>query len=70
MGVRQIGHRGVHDSVAEVEELRERIGRLVCERQALRTAGASRASLERNRVRLAWSQSQLSHALIACHLAA
>lgn len=54
--------------VGEVEELQERIGHLVCERQALRIAGASRVSLERNRIRLARSQSELSRALIACHL--
>lgn len=54
--------------VGEVEALRERIGDLVRERQELRTGGASRASLERNRVRLARSQSELSRALIACHL--
>jgi hypothetical protein len=59
--------RPIH-GVGEVDVLRERIGRLVCERQALRTAGASRATLERNRIRLARSQSELTHALIACHL--
>jgi hypothetical protein len=53
----------------EVEALRDRIGHLVCERQALRTSGASRASLERNRIRLVRSQSELNRALVASHLA-
>jgi hypothetical protein len=55
---------------SEVEELRARIGELVRERQDLRTDGAPRASLERNRIRLARSHSELSRALIACHLVA
>jgi hypothetical protein len=61
-------HDWAHDPLGEVEELRRRIGDLVCERQRLRTEGANRASLERNRIRLANSQSELSRALIACHL--
>lgn len=51
-----------------VEELQERIAALVCQRQQMRTSGASRASLERNRLRLARSQWELSHALIERHL--
>jgi hypothetical protein len=54
----------------EVERLRERIGELVRERQDLRTAGASRASLERNRLQLASRQSELGRALIELHTAA
>jgi hypothetical protein len=53
----------------EVERLRERIGELVRERQDLRTAGASRTSLERNRVQLARRQSELGRALIELHTA-
>jgi hypothetical protein len=59
--VTQSGHE------PEVERLRERIGELVRERQDLRTAGASRASLERNRVQLARRQSELGRALIELH---
>jgi hypothetical protein len=54
----------------EVERLRERIGELVRERQDLRTAAASRASLERNRLQLASRQSELGRALIELHTAA
>jgi hypothetical protein len=50
-----------------VEELRELIAELVRERQQLRTSGAGRASLERNRRRLARSHWELSHALIERH---
>jgi hypothetical protein len=51
-----------------VEELQERIAALVRQRQQLRMSGASRALLERNRLRLARSQWELSHALIEKHL--
>lgn len=54
----------------EVERLRERIGELVRERQDLRTAGASRSSLERNRLQLASRQSELGRVLIELHTAA
>ena len=54
----------------EVESLRERIGELVRERQELRTTGASRRSLESNRVQLARRQSELGRALIEQHIAA
>ena len=54
----------------EVESLRERIGELVRERQELRTVGASRRSLEWNRVQLARRQSELGRALIDQHGAA
>jgi hypothetical protein len=50
-----------------VEELQERIAALVRRRQLLRTSGASRESLERNRLRLARSQWELCHAMIERH---
>jgi hypothetical protein len=52
---------------AVVEELQEQIAGLVCERQDLRTLGATRASLEQNRLRLVHRQWDLSHALIERH---
>jgi hypothetical protein len=54
---------------AVVEELQEQIAGLVCERQDLRTVGASNASLEQNRLRLVHSQWDLSQALIERHAA-
>jgi hypothetical protein len=57
-------------NVTDVESLRERISELVLERQELRTAGASRRSLEWNRVQLARRQSELGRALIEQHIAA
>jgi hypothetical protein len=57
-------------SVTDVESLRERISELVLERQELRTTGASRRSLEWNRVQLARRQSELGRALIEQHIAA
>jgi hypothetical protein len=57
-------------NVTDVESLRERIGELVRERQQLRTTGASRGSLEWNRVQLARRQSELGRALIERHSAA
>jgi len=51
-----------------VEELQERITALVQQRQQLRMSGASRASLERNRLQLVRSQWELCHALIEQHL--
>jgi hypothetical protein len=57
-------------NVTDVESLRERIGELVRERQELRTMGASRQSLEWNRVQLARRQSELGRALIEQHIAA
>jgi hypothetical protein len=53
-----------------VEELTSTIETLASERQELRARGASAGSLERNRVRLARAQWQLSHALIERHLPA
>jgi hypothetical protein len=47
-----------------VEALLEEIGGLTAERQLLREQGADPARLERNRVKLARAQWQLSHALI------
>jgi hypothetical protein len=48
----------------EVENLLERIGELVRQRQDMRTSGADRGSLEGNRVELARSQAELSRALV------
>ncbi len=56
-------------NVTDVESLRERIGELVRERQELRTAGATRRSLEWNRVQLVRRQSELGRALIEEHIA-
>ena len=53
-----------------VEELRHRISELVAQRQELRSFGASSPVLEQNRVELAHSYHELSHALIAHHLPA
>ena len=53
-----------------VETLRERIGELVRERQDLRAVGATRASLERNRLQLVRRQSELGRALIEQHAGA
>jgi hypothetical protein len=55
---------------SDVDRLRERIGELVRERQALRTAGADRGCLEQNRRELADRQSELGRALIQLHAAA
>jgi hypothetical protein len=67
-----VDHRPSHSSFGHVrpgvEELQERIAALVRQRQQMRTSGASRVFLERNRLRLAASQWQLSHALIEQHL--
>jgi hypothetical protein len=57
-------------NVTDIESLRERIGELVRERQELRTTGASRRSLESNRVQLARRQSELGRALIEQHITA
>jgi hypothetical protein len=51
-----------------VEKLRERIAALVARRQQLRRLGASRASLEQNRLQLARSQSELCQAFIELHV--
>jgi hypothetical protein len=48
-----------------VESLTEEIGRIVAERQELRTSGAPPRQLEENRRRLAAAQAQLSTLLIA-----
>ena len=53
-----------------VEELTTRIAELTAERQELRARGASAAALERNRVKLARAQWELSHALIDRYLPA
>ncbi len=51
-----------------VEDLLGQIGALTAERQKLRAAGATGPRLERNRVKLARAQWELSHALIARYL--
>ena len=53
-----------------VEELTTRIAELTAERQELRARGASASALERNRVKLARTQWELSHALIERYLPA
>ncbi len=53
-----------------VETLEEQIGGLVNQRQQLRERGAAADALERNRVRLARAQWDLSHALISRYLPA
>jgi hypothetical protein len=50
-----------------VEELLGQIGALTAERQRLRENGIHDARLERNRIKLARAQWQLSHALIDRH---
>jgi hypothetical protein len=56
------------DLATGVEELRQRIAALVARRQQLRGSGASRASLEQNRLQLARSQSELCQAFIELHV--
>jgi hypothetical protein len=51
-----------------VESILEEISALTLERQRLRDTGVEGARLERNRVKLARKQWQLSHALIERHL--
>jgi hypothetical protein len=53
-----------------VEALLEEISGLTSERQRLRERGVDAARLERNRVKLARAQWQLSHALIERYLPA
>lgn len=53
-----------------VENLEAQIGGLVAERQSLREREAAAEALERNRLRLARAQWELSHALIARYLPA
>ena len=52
----------------DVEALSNRIAELVLERQELRTSGAGRDVLERNRRELVARQWELSHALIDRYL--
>jgi hypothetical protein len=51
-----------------VETLMDQIADLAAERQRLRDSGAAAAKLERNRIKLARSQWELSHALIERYL--
>jgi len=51
-----------------VESLALRIAELVAERQELRGAGSSVATIERNRLQIARAQWELAHALIDEHL--
>jgi hypothetical protein len=51
-----------------VEAVVAEIGRIVAERQELRSAGATPSALEQNRRLLADAQARLSHVLIARHL--
>jgi hypothetical protein len=51
-----------------VEALLEEISGLTAERQRLRESGADAVRLERNRVKLARAQWELSHALIERYL--
>jgi hypothetical protein len=53
-----------------VETLMDQIAELAAERQRLRDSGAAPAKLERNRIKLARTQWQLSHALIERYLPA
>jgi hypothetical protein len=53
-----------------VEALLQEISGLTAERQRLRELGVDAAKLERNRVKLARAQWQLSHALIERYLPA
>jgi hypothetical protein len=53
-----------------VEALMGLIGDLTAERQRLRDTGAAPSKLERNRVKLARTQWELSHALIERYLPA
>jgi hypothetical protein len=53
---------------ASVESLMGEIGQLTAERQKLRDASASPRTLERNRIKLARKQWELSHALIQRYL--
>ncbi len=58
-------------SIADsVDSLRESLGVLVGERQALRACAAAEAALEENRLRIATTQRRLSAALIRDHLPA
>jgi hypothetical protein len=52
-----------------VDALQQRVAALALARQELRTGGAEPSALERNRVKLAHAQWELSHALIEKHLA-
>ncbi len=53
---------------ASVEALMKEIGELTAERQRLRDRSSSASKLERNRMKLARKQWELSHALIERYL--
>jgi hypothetical protein len=55
---------------ASVEALMQEIGELTSERQRLRDLSAAPSRLERNRIKLARKQWELSHALIQRYLPA
>lgn len=55
---------------ASVEALMQEIGDLTTERQRLRDLSAAPSKLERNRIKLARKQWELSHALIQRYLPA
>lgn len=57
-----------HPARETVESLNQHIWTLTTERQALRTDGASKTALERNRVNIARAQWELSYALIERYL--
>ena len=54
----------------KIDQLTNRLRRLVAKRQALRDNGASWAELEHNRLEIVCRQQELSHALIESHLPA
>jgi hypothetical protein len=67
----EVGRRRIQSAVRHsptVETLTEEIGRIVSERQTLRSEGAGAEPLEVNRRRLAEAQSRLSQLLIEKYL--
>ena len=67
MSPAEIGPVPPGEHQAPVEELQTRITALQAQRQELRGFGAERSWLEQNRLELAHSQRELSHALIERH---
>ena len=66
--LRHLTRFGREPSGPTVEELQTRIDRLTAERQRLRAERASHDVLEQNRLEIARTQWELSHALIDRHL--